>query len=117
MKMKYKNPTVKAGVGFQPSGQDLAKTYRNLLQRHRASFDAAETLQRALEGVGLELLDTGALYNADGEQEGPRDLVMGVPDTETEYAFRVYHDPRKAETDGDLPTDVAEAVAKWEGGQ
>lgn len=84
-----------------------------LLLKHKESADATEALQKALESQGLELLDTGAMYSAEGEQEGPRDLVMGVPGTDTEYVFRVYHSPRKAETDDNLPIEVREAVATW----
>ena len=85
-----------------------------LLAKHKQSAEATEALQASLEAIGLELLDTGAMYSATGEQEGPRDLVMGVPGTETEYAFRVWHSPRKAETQDPLPTDVARAVQQWE---
>ena len=108
--------TVKTGKGFGSSNadQDLLRVYQNLQEQHRESFQAAETLQKALEATGLELLDTGAYYDKEGNQEGPRDLVMEVPGTDTEYAFRVHHDPRKAETDDTLPAAVAEAVAKWE---
>lgn len=85
-----------------------------LLEKHKESAEATEALQAKLEAIGLELLDTGAMYSASGEQEGPRDLVMGVPGTETEYAFRVWHAPRKAETDDNLPKDVEAAVRQWE---
>lgn len=96
------------------SNYSLGAYHDALMAKHKESADATEELQVALEKMGLELLDTGAMYSADGEQEGPRDLVMGVPDTETEYVFRIYHAPRKAETDDELPSEVAEAVAKWE---
>jgi hypothetical protein len=96
------------------SNYALGAYHDALMVKHKESAEATEALQGALEEMGLELLDTGAMYSAEGEQEGPRDLVMGVPGSETEYAFRVYHDPRKAETDDDLPTDVKQAVATWE---
>lgn len=88
--------------------------YGALLEKHAESVEATEDLQRALEELGLELWDTGAMYSPEGLQEGPRDLVMGVPDTETEYAFRIYHAPRKAEYEGTLPEEVAAAVKQWE---
>jgi len=91
------------------------ETYHDaLLLKHAASVEATEALQAVLEVLGLELLDTGAMYSATGEQEGARDLVMGVPGTETEYAFRVWHSPRKAETEDTLPNDVEAAVRQWE---
>lgn len=85
-----------------------------LLKHHSASAEATDALQEALEAHGLELWDTGAMYDREGNQEGPRDLVMGVPNTETEYAFRVYHSPRKAEYNGALPDAIQETVKQWE---
>lgn len=103
--------------------EDILRTLHNhgletfhlaLLEKHKESAEATEALQATLEAIGLELLDTGAMYSANGEQEGPRDLVMGVPGTETEYVFKVWHAPRKAETDDTLPKNIAAAVRQWE---
>lgn len=109
---KANRATVK-GFGKEAQEQQKLKSlYAELQQRHRVSFEAAESLQLALEKqVGAELLDTGALYSPDGEQEGPRDLVVEVKGNE--YTFRVFHDPRKAETDDTLPAEVAAVVAQW----
>jgi hypothetical protein len=91
------------------------ETYHEaLLAKHAESAQAAETLQQALEGLGLELWDSGAMYDRDGNQDGPRDLVMGMPETEIEYAFRIYHSPRRAEYEGTLPEDLAAAVRQWQ---
>jgi len=96
------------------SKRGMEDYYVALLDKHRESAEAAETLQAALEAVGLEFLDTGAMYDANGDMEGPRDLVMGVPNADTEFAFRVFHSPRRAEYDGSLPEEVASAVQQWE---
>jgi hypothetical protein len=111
-----KKKTYKPAVlGFSKEAQEqqkLKQLYAELQQRHRVSFEAAESLQNALEKeLGAELLDTGALYTKDGEQEGPRDLVVGLKGAE--FTFRVFHDPRKAETDDNLPSEVAAVVSRW----
>ena len=85
-----------------------------LLEKHKESSEATEALQEALEGIGLEMWDTGAMYSREGEQEGPRDLVMGVPGTDTEYSFRIHHSPRKAEFEDSLPPEVKKVVKVWE---
>ena len=92
----------------------LESYHESLLEKHKESSEATEALKTALEKVGLEMWDTGAMYSREGEQEGPRDLVMGVPGTDTEYSFRVYHSPRKAEFEGSLPLEVKRAVEIWE---
>jgi hypothetical protein len=96
-------------------GRHGLETYhRALLEKHKESAEATEALQNALEELGLELWDTGAYYDKEGNMEGGRDLVMGVPNSKTEYTFRVFHSPRVAETDDDLPDDVSEVVRQWE---
>jgi hypothetical protein len=91
----------------------LEAFYEALTERHRESFTAAETLGTLLEQeLGAETVDTGALYNRDGTQEGPRDLVVALGDKE--YAFRVFHAPYRAETDDALPAAVAAVVSRWE---
>jgi hypothetical protein len=86
-----------------------------LCEKHKESVSATEALQEVLEQEGLEFLDTGAYYDKEGNQDGPRDLVVGVPGTGTEYSFQVYHSPRKAEYKGVLPDNVKEAVHRWQG--
>jgi len=91
----------------------LETFYDALAERHRESFTAAETLGALLEQeLGAETVDSGALYDRYGNQEGPRDLVVELAGKE--YAFRVFHTPNKAETDDSLPTEVATVVSRWE---
>ena len=116
MKVKKKKTYKPAAFGFSKEAQErqeLKRLYAELQQRHRVSFEAVEELQQALEkDLGAELLDTGALYTKDGEQEGPRDLVVGLQGKE--FSFRVFHNPRKAETDDTLPAEVSAVVSRWE---
>jgi hypothetical protein len=85
-----------------------------LCRKHSESVSVTEKLQEFLEDVGLEFIDTGAYYDKEGNQDGPRDLVVGVPGTSTEYSFRVYHYPKKAEYEGTLPEEVKKAVQLWQ---
>jgi hypothetical protein len=91
----------------------LVAFHSALAEKHRESFSAAETLGTLLEQeLGAETVDSGALYNRNGTQEGPRNLVVAMGGKE--YAFRVFHAPCRAETDDDLPAAVAAVVSRWE---
>lgn len=85
-----------------------------LLEKHSESVEATVALQELLEGIGGEMIDTGAMYDADGNQEGPRDLVMDFPDW-PEVHFRVFHNPRRVETKDILSYAIRQQIKTWEG--
>ena len=90
------------------------ETYHGALrQRHLASFEAAESLQDLLETeMGAEMVDTGALYDREGNMEGARDLVMQLRNG-AEIALRVYHDPRQVKYEGAIPERMQKLIESW----
>lgn len=88
-----------------------------LLERHADSVSATNALTDLLESLGAELVDSGAMYDADGNQEGPRDAVFDLQD-DTELACKVYHSPRRVEIEYNyerpLPPDILDAIEQWQ---
>ena len=85
-----------------------------LLARHSESVEATDSLQKLLEKeLNAEMVDTGATYDRDGNQEGGRDLVLELKNGE-EVALHVHHNPRKAEYEGVIPDRMKALIAQWE---
>ena len=87
-----------------------------LMTKHAASFEATEELQRLIETeMGAEMVDTGAYYDKEGNQEGARDLVFELKNG-SEVALQVYHNPRKVAHEGAIPERMQNLIAQWEVG-
>lgn len=85
-----------------------------LVERHPESIKATESLQKLLEQeLGAEMVDTGATYDREGNQQGGRDLVMELKNGE-EVALHIHHNPRRAEYEGAIPERMKALIAQWE---
>ena len=91
------------------------ETYHEaLLAKHAESVEATESLQQLLEaGMEATMVDTGAYYDAAGNQEGGRDLVLELANG-MEVALTVHHNPRHVDYEGAIPERMKALIGEWE---
>jgi len=109
---KYKKST--STKGFGPCKAPLFGEifYEKMRQRHIVSFTLQEELAGVVEKLGYELIDTGAMYSPDGEQEGGRDLVFRK--NGREYHLQLFHEPQvSVEVHDEIPENLEMAVSEF----